>query len=337
MECNNAASVGRRAALVSVLACAAALCTAALPARASDAAGHFPDRAIHLVVPFSAGGGTDVLGRLLAKSVGRTLGQSVVVENVAGAGGIIGAQQVARAPADGYTLMVGTPGTIQINPAMKPVRYDPQKDFVAVSQFSDSPMVLIVNKDTPWHSVRDLIAAARAKPGAINFGSAGVGSIAHLSGEMFDFLAKVKMTHVPYRGTAQALTDLRSGVLQVEFENMPAVLGLIKSGQVRALAIGSAKRSRFLPDLPTMAEAGVPGYQSTSWTGLFAPAGTPAAVVTRLEQAVMAAARDPAVDKALQGLGTEPVGSRSADFRDMLARDQHLIDRTIKAAGLAAK
>ncbi|OWT61787.1 Bug family tripartite tricarboxylate transporter substrate binding protein [Candidimonas nitroreducens] len=333
----NAANGGRRAVLVSVLACAAAACAGVLPARASVAAGHFPDRPIHLVVPFSAGGGTDVLGRLLAKSIGHTLGQSVVVENVAGAGGIIGAQQVARAPADGYTLMVGTPGTIQINPAMKPVRYDPQKDFVAVSQFSDSPMVLIVNKDTPWHSVRDLIAAARAKPGGINFGSAGVGSIAHLSGEMFDFLAKVKMTHVPYRGTAQALTDLRSGVLQVEFENMPAVLGLIKSGQVRALAIGSAKRSRFLPDLPTMAEAGVPGYQSTSWTGLFAPAGTPPAVVQRLEQAVMAAAHDPAVDKALQGLGTEPVGNRSADFRDMLARDQHLIDRTIKAAGLASK
>lgn len=173
----------------------------------------FPDKPIRLVVPFTAGGGTDVLGRLLARAMSQSLGQQVVVDNVTGAGGTIGAMQVARGGKDGYTLMVGTPGSMQINPAMQSdLRYSPEKDFLPLSQFSDSPIVLVVNRETPWNTVREMADAARAKPSAINFGSAGIGSISHFSAELFQMLAKVKLTHVPYRGTAQAFTDLLSAV-----------------------------------------------------------------------------------------------------------------------------
>jgi len=323
-----------RVLLATTLVAAMGVCPA-ISAHAADSDTSFPSHAIHLIVPFSAGGGTDILARLFAKSIALDLGQPVVVDNVAGAGGIIGAQQLARAPADGYTLMFGTPGTIQINPAIKPVQYDPYKDFAAVSQFSDSPMVLVVNDKTPWKSVSDVVQAARAKPASINFGSAGIGSISHLSAEMFEFLADVKMTHVPYRGTAPAITDLRAGLLQLQVENMPAVYELIKNGQIRALAVGTRQRSSFLPDLPTMEQAGVPGYVSTSWTGLFAPATTPPGVLKRLEQAAIAAAKEPDVLKALQELGAQPVGSDSAAFGTMLKTNQPLIDKTIKAAGLA--
>ena len=298
----------------------------------------YPVRPIRLVVPFAAGGGTDVLARLLARPMGQSLGQSVVVENVTGAGGAIGAMQVARAAADGYTLIIGTPGSIQINPAMQPdLAYDPSKDFAPVSRFSDSPVVLIVNKDTPYQSAQDLVQAARAKPGSINFGSAGVGSLSHFSAEMFQYLAKVRMTHVPYRGTAPAMTDLRSGVLQVDFENLPAALGLIKDKQVRALGMGSSGRSSFLPELSTLAEQGVAEYESTSWTGLFAPAGTPPAVIARLERAAIAAARDPAVLASLKELGAEPVGSTAGEFRDFLVKRKPLVEQIVKASDMKAK
>ena len=335
---SNLPSNHRRKISAMVVCAAAALCaTAAWPQATSDG-DRYPTRTIRLIVPFAAGGGTDVLARLMAKAMGDDLKQPVIVENVAGAGGTIGAEQVARAKGDGYTLLIGTPGTIQINPAMQQnLRYHPQKDFVPISRFSDSPTVLVVNENTPYHSVQDLIDAARAKPGAINFGSAGVGSLAHFSAEMFQYLAKVRMTHVPYRGTSQAMTDLRSGTLQVEFENLPPVLELIKSNQLRALAIGSATRSSFLPDLPTLAEKGLPNYESTSWTGLFAPASTPPAIVARLERAAIAAAHNPEVLVSLKKLGTEPTGSTAAEFRIFLERRQPLVDIIVKASNMAAE
>ncbi len=323
--------IGRR----SLLAATASLLA---PFPMAHAQGAFPEKPIRLVVPFSAGGGTDVLGRLLARSMSQSLGQQVVVDNVTGAGGVIGAQQVARAAKDGYTLMIGTPGSIQINPAMQPdIKYNVDKDFMPVSQFSDSATVLVVNKDSPWKTVQELIAAAREKPGALNYGSAGVGSFAHFSAEMFLMLAGVKMTHVPYRGTAQAIADLRAGILQAEFENLPGVLPLVKDNQLRALAVGSARRSSFLPDLPTVIEAGVKGYESSSWTGLFAPAGLPAPVLARLEKAVADAARDPEVLKTLKELGAEPVGSRSTEFAAFLARRRPAVVETVAASGMAVK
>jgi tripartite-type tricarboxylate transporter receptor subunit TctC len=295
----------------------------------------YPTKAIRVVVPFAAGGGTDVLARLLAREMTGTLNQSVVVENVSGAGGSIGAAQAARAPADGYTLMMGTPGTIHINPAMNPnVKYNVDKDFIPIAQFSESPSILVVNVASPWKSVQDVIDAARAKPGELNFGSAGVGSSTHLNTELFMLLAKVKMTHIPYRGTAPAITDMRGGRLQLQLENLPAVQSLIKDGQIRAIAVGSPQRSKLLPNLPTIAESGVPGYESSSWTGLFAPAGTPAAVVARLEQTVRQAARNPDVVTTLSNMGAEPVGSSSADFKRFLDRNRELVERTVQAANM---
>ncbi len=324
-----AASMSRRQALSALGAVAAG---AALPAQAQDA---FPSRTIRLIVPFAAGGGTDVLARLLANSMSTRLGQQVVVENVTGAGGTIGAMQVARAAPDGHTLMVGTPGSILVNPAMQSdLKYNVQTDFVPISKFSDSPVVLIAHKDVPWNTVGEFLAAARAKPGAINYGSAGQGSIEHLSAEMFELLAKVKMTHVPYRGTAQSLTDLRSGAIQVIFENIPPVLKLIQAKEVKAFAMGSKERSRFLPDLPTLHETVAPGYDSTSWTGLFAPAGIPPAVLARLEKVTMEAAREPKVVATVRELGGEAVGSTSEELKTFLAQRRPVIEQIVRAAGM---
>jgi tripartite-type tricarboxylate transporter receptor subunit TctC len=302
------------------------------------AAQEFPSKAIRIIVPFAAGGGTDVLGRMLAKEMSTSLNQSVVVENVSGAGGSIGAAQAARAPADGYTLMIGTPGTIHINPAINPnIKYNVQKDFIPVAQFSESPSILVVNVTSPWKTVQDVIAAARARPGELNFGSAGVGSSTHLNTELFMMLAKVKMTHVPYRGTAPAITDLRGGRLQLQLENLPAVRNLVKDKQLRAIAVGSPQRSKLMPELPTIAESGVPGYESSSWTGLFAPAGTPASVISKLEQAVRQAAQTPSIVATLSNMGAEPVGSTSADFSKFLDRNRQLVERTVQASNMKSK
>ena len=309
---------------------AASVCSLPLLAQAT-----FPSRTIRLVVPFAAGGGTDILARLLAVGMSTRLGQQVVVENLTGAGGTIGAMQVARSTPDGHTLMLGTPGSILVNPAMQSdLKYSAQNDFIPVSKFSDSPVVLIANKDVPWTSVQDFLAAARAKPGSINYGSAGQGSIEHLSAEMFELLTKVQMMHVPYRGTAQSLTDLRSGAIQVIFENLPPVLKLIQAKEVKAFAMGSKDRSRFLPDLPTLAESVAPGYDSTSWTGLFAPTGTPASVVSRLEKVVMEVARDPKVAATVRELGGESVGSSAEELKTFLAQRRPVIEQIVKSSGM---
>jgi tripartite-type tricarboxylate transporter receptor subunit TctC len=326
----------RRRTLSSVFL-GAAVCAVATPLWAQQpaaGAGDFPSKPIRLVVPFSAGGGTDIMSRMLARAIGQRLNTAVVVENQGGAGGTIGANQVAAAAPDGYTLMAGTPGTIHINPAMQSgLRYKPS-DFIAISQFSDSSIVLVINKTLPYNSVADLLAAARAKPGSLNFGSAGPGSIADLSGELFASLAHIKMTHIPYRGTGQSLTALRSGFIQVLLENMPAVLGPIKGGEIKALGVGSAKRSSFLPDVPTIAEAGVPGYESSSWMGLFAPVATPPAIVDKLQRAAIDAAHDPEVMKMLHGLGAEAVGSESKQFQKDLDRRRVVIDRLVKSTNM---
>jgi tripartite-type tricarboxylate transporter receptor subunit TctC len=321
----------RRLILPALALAGSALVGAVSPVSAQE----YPTKAIRVIVPFAAGGGTDVLGRILAREMSTALNQSVVVENVSGAGGSIGAAQAARAPADGYTLMIGTPGTIHINPAMNPnVKYNVDKDFIPVAQFSESPSILVVSIDSPWKTVQDVVNAARTRSGELNFGSAGVGSSTHLNTELFMLLANVKMTHVPYRGTAPAITDLRGGRLQLQLENLPAVQGLIKDNQIRAIAVGSPQRSRLMPDLPTIAESGVPGYESSSWTGLFAPAGTPANVVARLERVVKQAAQSPAVATTLSNMGAEPVGSTSAEFKQFLDRNRKLVERTVQAANM---
>jgi tripartite-type tricarboxylate transporter receptor subunit TctC len=263
------------------------LVVAALAAVVSTgtAAQDYPARPIRLIVPFAAGGGTDTLTRIVAQVLQEQLKATVVVENVGGAGGSIGTGQAAKAAADGYTLLSATP-SITINPHIqKTVPYSLLRDFAPVVQITASPAVLVLNKDIPVGSVGEFIALARGKPGAISYGSAGIGSFNFLAAELFKALAGVDLAHIPYRGTGPALIDLIAGRIQVQFENAPAVLGHIRSGQLKAIAVGTAKPSAILPGLPTIAET-VPGYEASSWLGLIAPAATPRPIVERLNAAI---------------------------------------------------
>ncbi|MPZ37415.1 MAG: tripartite tricarboxylate transporter substrate binding protein [Rhizobiales bacterium] len=264
---------GQRLRSLVVAALAAAMSTSASigPATAQD--GSYPSRPIRLIVPFAAGGGTDTISRIFSQVLSEQLKGTVVVENVGGAGGSIGTGQGAKAAPDGYTLVTATP-SIAINPHIqKSVPYNVLRDFAPVVQITTSPVVLVVNNDVPIKSVADLVALARAKPGAVNYGSAGIGSFNFLATELFKSLAGVNLTHIPYRGTGPALIDLMAGRTQVQFENAPAVLGQIRNGKLKAIAVGTTRRSAILPDLPTIAET-VPGYESSSWLGLLAPAAT---------------------------------------------------------------
>lgn len=284
-------------------------------------------------MPFSAGGGTDVMARILAQRLHDTFGQPFIVENVGGAGGTIGTTQVASAQPDGYTILCGTPGTIEINPLIQPgIRYDPQKDLSPVSQVTDSAVVLIAHRDFPPNTVEELIALAKQKPGAIAFGSAGPGSIEHLSAELFKFLTHVEMTHIPYRGTSQSLADLLAGRLQIMFENLPAVLGHIQSGEVKAIAVGTAQRSSFLPNLPTIAESGVPGYQSSSFLGLLVPANTPPQIIDRLHQAVVDALHDTDTASRLRSLGVELIGNSPQQFARYIADRIAITSKVVQQA-----
>jgi tripartite-type tricarboxylate transporter receptor subunit TctC len=244
-----------------------------------------------------------------------------VPENITGAGGTIGAQRVLSEPADGYTLMAGTPGPITINPNLQPnLPYQPLRDFTPVAFVGDSPAVVVVRKDSPLRSAKDLLERAKAAPGRMTFASAGTGSFAHLSGELFKWRGGVDLVHVPYRGTAPAVTDLIAGRVDVMFENYPSVQGFLSSGQLRTLAIGAAQRSSLLPGVPTVAEEGIPGYESTSFFGLFARVGTPAEAVSAINAAINAGIREPAVATRLTELGIQAGGGTPDEFRAYIAR-----------------
>jgi tripartite-type tricarboxylate transporter receptor subunit TctC len=307
--------------------------TIASPAVAQDA---WPSRPIRVIVPFTPGGGTDIMMRLVAQGLSNRLSQQVVVDNVAGAGGTIGAMQVVNAQPDGHTLLCGTPGSIAVNPVMQAgIRYHPLRDLAPVAQLTDSPIVLVTNKDFPVDSVAALIAMAKAQPGVINFGSAGPGSVAHLSGEMFCALAGVQITHVPYRGTSQSLLDLRAGRIQLLFENLPPVMEAISLGHVKALAVGTPQRSDLLPQLPTIAEAGVPGYVSSSYMGLLAPARTPPDIVRRLSEACAAVVQDADLAARLRGLGATPTPTTPDAFRGFIGERIADVTKLVEATGLS--
>ena len=298
-------------------------------ARAQD----YPSRPIRLIVPFAAGGGTDTLSRIFGQVLAEELKATVVVENVGGAGGSIGTGQGAKAAPDGYTLVTATP-SIAINPHIqKNVPYNVLRDFAPVVQITTSPVVLVVSKDFPVASVGDLIAHARAKPGAISYGSAGIGSFTFLAAELFKALAGVDLTHIPYRGTGPALIDLIAGRIQVQFENAPAVLGQIRNGELKAIALGTATSSAILPGVPTIA-ATVPGYEASSWLGLLAPAATPRPIVERLNAAINKGLEDAAIRKRLDALGVERVGGSPEDFGAYLQAKVEETDKVAKAAGL---
>ncbi|MPS28296.1 MAG: tripartite tricarboxylate transporter substrate binding protein [Alcaligenaceae bacterium] len=276
------------------------------PALAQE--GDFPNRPIRLVLPFAAGGGADAVGRLFAQQMSADLGHPVVVENITGAGGMIGTARAARAEPDGYTLLIGTPSTHGTNSAVyTKLSYDPIKDFRPVSLLATSPLMLIAAPGFQGSTVRDLINAAKASPGALAYGSYGLGSINHLAIEMFLSAAGIQANHIPYKGSAPAMTDLISGQIQFTIDG-PTALGFIRSGKVKLLGTGSAQRWATFPDTPTIAESGLPGYEALTWFGMFAPAGTPDAVVARLNRAVDQALANEKTRAGLASMGLDPAG-----------------------------
>jgi tripartite-type tricarboxylate transporter receptor subunit TctC len=266
----------------------------------------WPDKPVTLVVPYPPGGSADILARLVGQKLGERLGQAVVVENKAGAGTAIGARAVANAAPDGYTLLLGTVSSQAINPAMSKVGYDPLKGFVAVSPVAAIPFVLVANPSVAASSVADVIAMAKASPGKVAYASAGLGTSNHLAGALLASDAHVDLLHVPYKGSAPALNDVLGGRVPFMFDLVATSLPMLHAGKLKALAVTSRERSPLLPDVPTVIESGVPDYEVTAWFGVFAPAGTPAAVVNRLNADLTAVLRTPDMQKRLRELGAEP-------------------------------
>jgi tripartite-type tricarboxylate transporter receptor subunit TctC len=269
------------------------------------AAQHYPNRPIRLVVPFPAGGPNDIIGRLVAQKLGDTLGQQMVVDNRAGAGGNIGTDLVAKAPPDGYTLLSGGMGSLIMNPIIDKVPYDTLRDFAPVILMASAPNVLVTHPSLPVRDVKGLIALARAHPGQLNYGSGGVGSTPHLSGALFKSMTGVNIVHIPYKGNAPAITDLLGGQVQLAYLGIPPVQPHIQSGKLKALAVTSERRSATLPQVPTIAESGVPGYELSPWYGILAPAGTPSDIVMKLNAAIAKIVRTPEMKEKLAGIGAE--------------------------------
>jgi tripartite-type tricarboxylate transporter receptor subunit TctC len=294
----------------------------------------YPAKPITIVVPFAAGGTTDILARVIGQALTKDLGQTVIVDNRAGAGGNIGAQFAAKSPADGYTLFMGTVGTHAINQSLyKKLPFDPIKDFAPLTRVAMVPNLLVANPVKPYKNVKELIAYAKANPGKVNFGSSGSGSSIHLSGELFKAMAKVDMVHVPYKGSAPAVTDLLGGQIDVMFDNMPSAIQHVRNGRLRPLAVTTARRSPELPDVPTVAEAGVPGYEATSWFGMFAPAATPAPVVARLNAALAKVLADPEVKKKLAEQGAEPYSEKPEQFAEFIRQETAKWSKVVKDSG----
>jgi tripartite-type tricarboxylate transporter receptor subunit TctC len=280
-------------------------CAACLPAIESNAqSARFPDRPVKVVIGFSAGGGTDVVARILAQKMTESMGQTVVVENRPGASGMIAGEAVAKSAADGYTLMMGSQTTFAVAPTLyKKVSLDPARDFAGIAMSAISPLVLVVHPSVPAQSVKDVIAMAKAKPGTINFGSGGLGTTPHMTGELFSSIAGIKMAHVAYRGEAPAINDLIGGQIPLMFANLSAVVGNVRAGQLRALAVTSAQRAAAAPEIPTVAEAGLPGFAAATWFALVAPAGTPLDIRSRLNVEVKRALALPDVKQRFADLG----------------------------------
>ncbi|WP_137916926.1 tripartite tricarboxylate transporter substrate binding protein [Hydrogenophaga sp. 2FB] len=321
----------RRLALIAVACAGASL----LPLAASAQA--YPSKPITMIVPFSAGGTTDILARIVGQALTEELGQSVIIDNRAGAGGNIGAQAAARAPADGYTLFMGTVGTHAINQSLyKKIPFDPVKDFTPLSRVANVPNLLVAHPSQPFKTVREMIAYAKANPGRINFGSSGSGSSIHLSGELFKSMAKVDMVHVPYKGSAPAVSDLLGNQIAIMFDNMPSAIQHVRSGKLRPIAVTTAKRSPELPDVPTIAEAGVPGYEATSWFGLFTVAGTPAPIVAQLNKALLKVLNQAEVKQKIAGQGGEVVAESSEQFAAFIKAESAKWGKVVKESGASA-
>jgi tripartite-type tricarboxylate transporter receptor subunit TctC len=294
----------------------------------------YPSKPIHFVVPYPAGGPLDTVARLLGQKVSESVHQPVVVENKPGAGGNIGADYVAKAAPDGYTILMGAVATHAINPTLyRNIPYDPVKDFAPVTEVAWTPNVLVVNPSLPVSNVKEFIAYAKAHPGELNFGSGSTGSAGHLAGELFKTMAGVQMVHVPYKGAGPAMQDLIGGQIQLMFDNLASSLGQIRAGKVRALAVTTAKRSTLAPELPTIAESGLPGFDISTWFGIFAPGGTPQPVVQRLHDAFVAALHAPDVQATMKKMGAEPVGNTPEEFAAYIRSEARKYAKVIEASG----
>ena len=289
---------------------------------ATGAAAQYPSKPIHIVVPSAPGDGSDLTARLISDKLAAALGQPVIVDNKLGAGGVVGTEFAARQPADGYTLIMANAGSHAINAALySKLSYDPAKDFTAVALVAVSPNMMSINPSLPVKSVGEFIAYAKAHPGEINYASGGNGSSAHLSAELFKSMTGIQMNHVPYKGSTPALTDLIGGQVQVMIGNLPPMLPHAKAGKLRALAVTTLKRYPGLPDVPTVAESGLAGFETVAWFGLFAPAGTPKEIVSRLNRAVNAIVAQPDLRERLLGLGMEPSLGSPEDYTARQAAD----------------
>jgi tripartite-type tricarboxylate transporter receptor subunit TctC len=297
---------------------AVVLALAAGPALADD----YPTHPIRLIVPFAAGGAADSVARIVGKRVGDALGQTVVVEDRGGGGGIIGTEIVRNSDADGYTLLLGQSGPISINPGIYPkLPYDPEKDFAPISMTTAYPYILVVNPSLGVKTVAEFVALAKSKPGQLNYGTAGVGASNHLLTELFDGKAGIKMTHIPYRGTSLAVADLISGQVQVVFADPVSALAQVRAGTLTALAVTSKDRSPVAPDLPTIAESGYPGFDAIAWHGILAPAGTPPAIIDRLHAEIVKALKDPETIKLIEAQAIQVVGNSPQAFAGFIKQD----------------
>ena len=324
----------RRTTLMALALCALGWGSTQLHAQTS-----WPTKPVKIVVPFAPGGTTDILARAIAPDLSRAFGQQFVIENKGGAGGNLGAEQVAKSPGDGYTLLMGTVGTHGINRALYArLPYDPFKDFVPITLVAGVPNVMVVNAEFAnthkINTVNDFIKYARANPGRLNMASSGNGTSIHLAGELFKSMTGTFMTHIPYRGSAPALLDLSAGNMQVMFDNLPSAMQLIKAGRIKALAVTSSQRSAALPEAPTVEEAGnLKGFEASSWFGLLAPAGTPADVVNRIQQEVARSLASPALRERLAALGAIPSGNTPAQFAALIEAEHRKWADVVKASG----
>jgi tripartite-type tricarboxylate transporter receptor subunit TctC len=310
-----------------------AVAQAASPLHAQD----YPTRPVMVIVPQPPGGGTDIITRIFADQLSKQLGQTFVVENRAGAGTVVGSVAAAKAAPDGYTLLAGLTANMAVNPSLfENLAYDPIRDFTAVGMMAEFPFVIVVSKDFPAHSVKELIALAKAKPGEINFASAGNGSGQHLSTELFKLMTGTNLTHVPYRGAAPAYTDVISGRTPVFFDNLSSALGQIKGGSVRALAVTSTVRSPQLPDVPTVGET-VTGYQNYVWFGLWAPKQTPPAIIAKLHAAIEKVVADPTVQDRIKQDAGVPMTTPLADIEPMVKADIAKWADVVKRANISVK
>jgi tripartite-type tricarboxylate transporter receptor subunit TctC len=295
----------------------------------------YPNRTITLVIPFPPGGSTSIVGRVIADKMSQLLGQSIIVDNRGGAGGTVGTKAVMKSDPDGYTLLLGYTGTLAIGPSLyRNAGYDPRKDFAPIGMIGSAPSSLVVHPSFPPRSVAELIAYAKANPGKVNFGSAGIGTVGHITGEYFAHATGIQIVHIPYKGTGPAMSDLLGGHIPMSFSPIATTAGNVKAGLLRALAVTSVHRNKLLPEVPTMIEADVPGFDATLAYGLVAPAGTPPAVIDRLNEALRDALASEDVKKQLELDGTEITPSTPEQYADFIDKDEKKWSELVKMSGV---